>query len=71
MADDIQLDEAPVKPVKPKKACPPWMVMAVLVSFGCIVAALTLQFMEYQYFRGGNPSPEDPYKAKVLIPAIR
>ena len=69
MADDIQLDDAPETPSKPKSATPAWMVATVILAFGCLVAALTLQIMEYQYLRGGTPSPEDPYKAPVLIPA--
>lgn len=66
MADDIQLDAAPAKP---KSATPPWMVAAVIVSFVCLIAALTLQLMEYSYHRGGAPSPDDPYKGPTLIPA--
>jgi hypothetical protein len=71
MADDIQLDEPAAdspQAYKPKKAAPPWMVFAVVLSFACLLSALVLQFMEHQYFRGGTPSPGDPYKGPALIP---
>jgi len=74
MSDEIEIDETPETakptpvPVKPKKAAPVWAVILVILSFGCLVGVLTLQFLEYRYLRGAGPSETDPYAAQVLIP---
>ena len=71
--DDIQLDEtpapiAPPTPAKPKSATPVWMVILVVLAFGCLVRTLTLQYLEFSYLRGGAASETDPYAAPALIP---
>ena len=44
------------------------MVIFSILAFGCLTAALVLQWMEYSYYRGGAPVEGDPYAAQVLIP---
>lgn len=64
---DIQIDEEP-EVVKVKSATPLWMVAMVIIAFVFFTAALVMQFMEYQYLRGGSASESDPYAAQVLLP---
>ena len=66
---DIQMDDEP-ETVKVKSATPVWMVAMVIIAFALFTATLVMQFMEYQYLRGGSASESDPYAAAVLIPTV-
>jgi hypothetical protein len=71
MSDDgIVLDSdesAEEKPAKKKDLVGTLMVVMVIVAFGCLAGALTLQFLEYRYMRGVD-KPGDPYASEVLLP---
>lgn len=43
------------------------MAVMTVVTFCCLAAALTLQFLEYRYMRGED-KPDDPYASEVLLP---
>jgi len=71
----IELDgqEAPPEETPKKKSdiAGLFMVIFSILAFGCLTAALVLQWMEYSYYRGGTAKEGDPYAAQVLIPPQR
>jgi len=72
MSDDIQLDEEvdTPPPASPKKTgLPVWMVIVVVLGFAVLAGTLTMQFLEYRYYRGGAPSDADPYAATAVLPS--
>lgn len=54
MSDDIVLDEPEdtqtPKPAKSKNAVPVWAVILTVLTFACLVTAVTVGILEIQYY---------------------
>ncbi len=72
MSDDgIQLDidesPEPAAPKAKKDSSGVVMVTFTIIAFLCLVGALSLQVLEFLYFRGTD-NPNDRFAAEVLLP---